>query len=199
MIPLGILAAAGGAVAAVDSYDLLVTEILTSAQSSVTFAALGDYAADYQHLQLRMVLRNNREVGYNTGKAILQLNSNTSSSSYKEHYLIGNGSAVISGTYGAVPGVTVVEMPSGPGSPAQTFAAAVTDILDAFSSSKNTTVRTLGGVHTTGTALGESKVAELVSGVFLSTAAITTITMIADSASFVTGSRFSLYGLKAGA
>ena len=55
MLLLGVLAAQAEAAApaGVAAYDLLETEILTGSQASVTFSSLGDYASDYQHLQVR--------------------------------------------------------------------------------------------------------------------------------------------------
>jgi hypothetical protein len=73
---------------------------------------------------------------------------------------------------------------------ANIFGAAVVDILDPFSTTKNTTVRTLLG-QTSST----NRVA-LSSGAFYSTAAITSVTLFPETESILAGSRFSLYGIR---
>jgi hypothetical protein len=77
MLLLGVLAAQAEAAApaAAGSYDLLETEILTGTQASVTFSSLNStYGADYQHLQLRIVTRDNRGIS-GTNNIRLQVNS----------------------------------------------------------------------------------------------------------------------------
>jgi len=180
------------------AYDLLETEILTGSQASVTFSSLNStYGADYQHLQLRAVSRNDRNVGYYLGEVYFELNSVTGSGQYYTHYLTGNGSTVYVNAYSKTTGAGGYDNPS-LGAPANTFAASVTDFLDVFDTTKNTTIRTLAGVHTGGTGLnGDPNAVSLRSGAFFSTSAIDSIKIIADFANFVSGSRFSLYGLKA--
>ena len=191
MIPLGILAAAGGAVAA-GSYDLLETEILTGTQATVTFSSLGTYAADYQHLQVRMVARSNRA---DTGSYMyVQFNGDTGSN-YNYHYLHGTGSAVNSGaTFGVYPsGIVDINFLPAATDPSNSFGVGTLDILDPFETSKYTTARTLSGQTSNSSRIG------LTSGAWRNTASLTSITFDDVFGSFVTGSRFSLYGLKAGA
>jgi hypothetical protein len=72
------------------------------------------------------------------------------------------------------------------------FSTSVIDILDAYSSTKNKTVRILGGF-----ADGANSRMRLGSGAWLNTASITSISITdGESQSFVAGSRFSLYGIK---
>ena len=66
--------------------------------------------------------------------------------------------------------------------------AHVVDILDPFSTTKNTTTRTLSGRATGGVALD--------SFVYLSTSAITSVQVMTNAANYLTASRFSLYGIK---
>ena len=196
MIPLGILAAAGGAVAAAGSYDLLVTEILTSSQSSVTFASLGDYAADYQHLQIRAVVRTDR-TGADSDPVTLQFNGNTGTN-YSRHglvgYRFGGSGGVVSNAASSQTSIFLSEAVNTNVATANSFGAIVGDILDPFSSSKNTTVRALTGMT------ADFSAVELRSGGFFNTASIYEIKLEPlVGSNFVTGSRFSLYGLKAGA
>lgn len=180
---LGFFATAGGAPAG--AYELISTQVLGSNTASVTFSSL---ATIYQHLQIRMVARGSN-VSQNRLRVAIRFNGVTSSS-YAGHELFGNGSSVNSQNAtsqtrawsGAIPDGAVT---------ANSFGANVIDILDFNSSAKNTTVRALGGSS------DEAKSIGLYSGLFVNTAAVTSITLLLESGdSFVTNSRFSLYGLR---
>jgi hypothetical protein len=181
LFPLGILSAAGAGGVQGD-YELIQTQILGSAQAEVVFSSLATYASTYKHLQIRYVARSSIA----DTDTVLDVKFNSQSSTYRTHTLYGLGSSVVSAStvnqilYG-IPGAN---LSSG------IFGAGVVDILDSFSSTKNTTVRALHGV--TGS----------YSGIFLSsigwfdTASITTITLSLLSSNLVAGSRFSLYGIR---
>lgn len=190
MIPLGILAAAGGAVASAGSYDLLATEILTSSQASVTFASLGDYAADYQHLQIRLVGRSDSTQQYED--AILRFNGDTGSN-YSTHGLTGTGSSVVSNANTSQTSIPIDRIAGGSSS-SNIFGTQVIDILDAFETTKYKTTRSLGGYY-----VNVGRI-DLRSGLWQDTDAIDSILIDPTTGSnLVSGSRFSLYGLKAGA
>ena len=195
LVPWGIWAASGGALFE-DSYDLLATEILTSAQGSVTFASLGDYASDYQHLQIRAVVRTDR-TSASSDPVTLQFNGNTGTN-YSRHglvsYQFGGSGGVVSNAASSQTSILLSQAVNTNGATANSFGAIVGDILDPFSSSKNTTVRALPGMNAAFSAV------ELRSGGFFNTASIYEIKLEPlVGSNFVTGSRFSLYGLKAGA
>ena len=77
-------------------------------------------------------------------------------------------------------------------STANVFGAIVTDILDPFETTKNKTVRSLNGMNAAWSSV------ELRSGAWLSTTAVSSIVIKPlVGSNLVTGSRFSLYGLKA--
>jgi hypothetical protein len=79
--------------------------------------------------------------------------------------------------------------------PASVFGAGVVDILDAFSTTKNKTVRAFSGNYTAANNLGDRQIVHLASGVYLSTTAINSLTLYAAN-NLVAGSRFSLYGIR---
>jgi hypothetical protein len=182
---LGILnsQAAGGGGAA---YDLLETTTLTSSASSVTFSGLGSYS-DYAHLQVRAVTRTETY-----GSVWIRFNSD-SGSNYSYHALQGNSSTVssfagVNNSFIALPNVSVGGIEDANSS---VFGAVVIDILDFSSSAKNKTVRGLGGKATSGyTAVS------LLGGAWYDAAAVTAIELYYSDTSFVTGTRFSLYGIK---
>lgn len=176
LIPLGILASSGGGAAG--SFDLISTTVLSSSQSSVTFDVTG-LGSTYKHLQLRMAHQHNTSAGL----VAIRLNSD-SGSNYSRHYLDGNGSSVVSGSEASMTYLQVGY------SPASYFNAAVFDLLDAFSTTKYKTSRTLfGSVANPAVSLASSN--------WGSTSAVTSVTVfVREGYSFVSGSRFSLYGIK---
>jgi hypothetical protein len=185
LIPLGFLAASGVSGGA---FDLLESTVLTGTQASVQFTNLTTkYAASYQHLQLRTTSRTN--VGTNFGEWFLTLNGDTANN-YAHHQLRVSGTALASEAstsranmpFGQVPG-------SGGGSPANVFGAQVVDIIDPFET-KNKTLRSFGGRVFSG-----NEWIGLHSGLWMNTASVTSITLTANG-SFVSGTRFSLYGIR---
>jgi hypothetical protein len=77
-------------------------------------------------------------------------------------------------------------------STANAFGVVVTDIADPFETTKNTTIKSLGGLYG-----GLWRDVALRSGVWLNNSAVTSITLAPlVGSNFVTNSRFSLYGLK---
>jgi hypothetical protein len=192
MLLLGVVQAqASGAGPLVETdFDLLQTEILTGTQTSVTFSDLGDYATDYQHLQIRMTARTTLNNGGAGQGLFMRLNGDTGSN-YRSHNLFGNGSSVISNT-GATTSYMSLYRVADNQSPANGFGALVIDILDPFETSKNSTIRALGG-NTASTSY-----IWMQSGAWFNTASVSTILIQPEEgASLVEYSRFSLYGLKA--
>tara|TARA_R110000822_G_scaffold74506_2_gene178978 strand:+ start:12292 stop:12861 length:570 start_codon:yes stop_codon:yes gene_type:complete len=184
---LGILnaqASGGGGGAA---YELLESTTLSTNTASVTFSSLSAYATDYKHLQIRWVARASN--ASNSNSLQMELNADTGNN-YARHYLTGTGSSVAVGDQTAKEYLIRMTYPASQET-ADTFGAGVVDLLDAFSSSKNTTARALSG--SSGVNLPRIS---LDSGLWLNTAAITSIRLWSDGSSFLAGSRFSLYGVK---
>lgn len=185
---LGIFSAAGaGGVAFASDYELIESVILTGSQASITFSSLGTYSSTYKHLQIRMIARDARAVDINN--AFLRFNGDTTTN-YSYHLLVGNGSTVTSdagvSNDSAVAGGSV-----GASGTANAFAPSVVDILDPFSTTKNKTVRSLTGQNSSASTI------RLWSSNWRSTASVTSINIYPSSSTgFVSGSRFSLYGLK---
>lgn len=186
LIPIGFFAASGGAAAG--SYDLLATEILTSSQASVTFSSLDTLAAGYQHLQIRMVAR---ATFSNVERTFICRVNSDSGNNYDHHGLFGTGSSVAS--YAST-SQAKIDLGSFAANNAAlgAFGAGVMDILDPFETSKYTTFRTLSGAQTT-------PHITLRSGLWMNTAALTSIEISEPTSNIAAGSRFSLYGLKASA
>jgi len=186
-ILLGILnsqaAGAGGA----GAYDLLESTVLTSSASSVSFTGLDSYT-DYKHLQIRYTGQS--ILAGNTGLDNLQINFNSSSGTYQNHFLRGTGSVVESGSQ-SFSYINIIQALTRSGA-TNIFSPVIIDILDFSSANKNTTVRALTG----GLTSSETAVA-LQSGLWVDTSAVTSVELTNPNArDFATDSRFSLYGIR---
>jgi hypothetical protein len=187
-ITLGILAQSRQVVDT-GAFVLLESTVLTGSQASVAFTSLTTkYAATYQHLQVRWAARTDRA---NTNDRLyLTFNGDTGNNVYT-HQLFGNGSSVSGGAgWGTTdPKVLMESALLGSSATANSFGAGVMDVLDPFETTKNKTVRALFG-NTIAPRV------EITSAVYLSTSSITSLSFSAIG-SLVSGSRFSLYGIKA--
>jgi hypothetical protein len=75
-------------------------------------------------------------------------------------------------------------------SAANVFSAGFTDVLDPYSTTKNKTIRSLNGNI-------DQSFIFLWSGLWMDTSSLTSITLSSqNAANFVSGSRFSLYGIR---
>jgi hypothetical protein len=183
LIPFGVLSAAGAGGGVAGDYELIASEILGSTQASITFSNLGDYSSTYKHLQIRYAARGN---GSSTG-TLLRFNGDTGNN-YARHLLYASGSGgVVSSLNGTSTSGAWAGSVFGTGATANAFAAAVVDVLDVYAT-KNKTIRTLEARPNEWVALN--------SGLWMNTASVTSITLLPDGASFIAGSRFSLYGIK---
>ncbi len=172
-------------------YEWLETQILPSAQSTVTFSNLNtNYGSTYQHLQIRAMIRSSRS---DTDSIYyIRFNGDSTSGNYRAHFLRGTGSTVTSETvtasypngiivFGGLPAATAT---------AGAFGADIIDILDPFKTTKNTTTRALVGQS------GSFSRVALESGLWINTAAVTSISLVDVFGNFVQNSRFSLYGMR---
>jgi hypothetical protein len=183
--PLGILSAAGAAVVDTAAYELISSTILGGTAASVTFSNLGDYSSTYKHLQIRTLARVS---GATTETLLIRLNSDTGSN-YSWHGLSGNGTSVSSFalTSNSYMGIGIHP---GTNSSANIFGPTVIDFLDTYSTTKNKTARSLGGMN------GALTTVRLHSGLWQSTSSLTSIQVFSEATNFVAGSRFSIYGLR---
>jgi hypothetical protein len=185
--PLGILSAAGAAVGEVGDYELISSTILGGTAASVTFSNLGDYSSTYKHLQIRGTARSNRAT-FSVDTMTILFDSNAMTA---YHRLYGNGSSVFSNADSSIAEIATDVAASG------SFGAFVIDLLDFYSTTKNKTVRGFSGTMSADAGGFTGKEVQLASAFRNSTSAISAITLDPTfGASLLTGSRFSLYGIK---
>jgi hypothetical protein len=176
-IPLGIFAASGFGV--VDAYDFLQT--VESSSSNISFTGLGSYS-DYKHLQIRFLSRGTG------GNYRLRVRLNGSTTNYYQHKL-----AAVDGNFGSqnesYDRVAEFNLPGAAyGDSSLKYSGGVIDILDFANTSGNTTVRSFYGKHSS------EKEVSLYSGLYSSTAAITSIQLIAPTTGLA--GRYSIYGIR---
>ena len=179
---------AGGGGAA---YESIATVTAAGGESSISFTSI---PSTYKHLQIRYIARNSSALSAFSTSPLITFNSDTASN-YAEHYLQGNGSAasaVGSGT--GNPGIQLAATSLRNTSSSGIFGACIVDVIDYASTTKNTTVRYFGGVDTN-TADTAWRVT-LGSGVWLSTAAVTSLQLYPGTSTWLAGATFSLYGIK---
>jgi hypothetical protein len=172
------------------SYDYIdKVDVGAGGVASITFAGIPN---TYKHLQIRYVGKWNYTTAADFTNTILAFNSDAGAN-YAYHSLRGNGSAA-SATAGASQNKIFLQvfMPSNHSSETDIFGAGVIDILDYQNTSKNKTVRGIGGFDRNG-----SGWSGLASGLWMNTAAISSITITNDSGlAWTQNSQFSLYGIK---
>lgn len=168
-------------------YQAIMTATVDSGgASSITFSSI---PSTFKHLQIRAIAKDTGTT-YGTGlQAYLRMNSD-SGANYSYHFLRGQGSSAAAGGGG-----TYNQMYLGyyPGSSSNTygFGVMVIDILDYANTNKNKTARALSGDDLNG-----SGTIALTSGLWQSTAAISTITITCNDVAFAQNSTFALYGIK---
>jgi hypothetical protein len=172
------LAAAGAA----PSFESIATFTPNNTTNTYTFSSI---PGTYKNLQLRM-----NTTGSLQNQIILQANG-VSGTSYAYHFIDGRSSSTSAGSgtgtsniqiYGASYG-TVATHPT----------VSIVDIIDYASGSKNKTFRTLSAAN--GNTTNIISGIQLGSGLFMSTSAITSLTVTYMSNNITSGS-IALYGVK---
>ena len=161
------------------AYDALSTVTVgATSVASITFAAI---PTGYKHLQVRAFGKGATAGGR---QILFQFNGDTGSN-YNSHHIYGDGSSAVAQAKGTSTNGWVTYWDS------SQFGVAVMDILDYTNTNKNKTTRTLGGFDANG-----SGFVLLRSGLWMSTSAITSISLFTDSGNFTQNSQFTLYGVR---
>ena len=152
--------------------------------ATVTFSSI---PATYSHLQVRAICKTTAATS-NVNSIFGQFNSDTGSN-YARHFLNGSGSAA--GAGGAASQTSVFFGTGIEAGVTSVFAANVIDILDYANTNKYKTTRSLSGADTNGGGF-----VQFMSGLWMNTAAVTSITILPNSDNFIQYSSFALYGIK---
>jgi len=188
---LGILASGVSASAAVGDYESIATVTVGAGGANpITFSSI---PSTYTHLQLRYSARTERAV-FGIDGMNLSFNG-VAGTSYSRHDIRADGGAASAGNtvsgssidinYASL-GTTAVGAPG----------VGIIDILDYANTSKNKTVRILCGTDLNGSPSAIPGAVQFVSGSFMSTSAISSITFVPQLAAFAQYTSFALYGIK---
>lgn len=171
-----------------DFESIATTTVGSGGSSTITFSSIPQ---TFKHLQIRAIGRGNTNDSIDD--IVWRYNSD-SSTNYRMHYLLGDGSGRYAGTGGALNYAFTMRVANN-NSPANAFGSGVLDILDYTNTNKYKVSRSLSGAENNGS--GQIMFS---SSVWFSTAAINSITLFSSNASsFRQYSRFALYGIKGAA
>ena len=178
------LLSGGAAPAAATSYESIATSNPSSG-TSITFSSIPQ---TYKHLQIRGIGRTDRG---NVGDVIYMRFNGDTGSNYRAHELWANGSSVSSYDQGLSSYMAFDTPLTGGSTGSNIFGAFVIDILDYTNTNKNKTVRMLDGYDSNGA--GQIS---FCSGLWMNTAAVTSITLPISFGQMQSGTQFALYGVK---
>lgn len=187
LLPLGIWAAsgAGGGGAGTD-FQLISTQVLTGSAASVTFSSI---PGTFRHLQVRMTMKDSN-AGSTMDAGYFTFNGDTTTANYALHYMDSNGSGF--NTQYANTYVNSIRSVATSLFTSSAHSAHIMDIVDYSQTTKYKTTRILGGA---GPSIYSAQSVSLTSGLWMNTAAITSLTIGAVSGqNFISNCRFSLYG-----
>ena len=174
----GVTASSNMSIKLTDFYQIATTTVGSGGTASINFSSI---PGTYTHLQIRGIWK-----ASSSGVLKMQFNSDTGAN-YKAHYVAGDGSTA----YANVTSVSPNAVGIGYNGASTSFVVSVCDILDYTNTNKNTTIRCLNGNDRNGA--GDI---EFDSGVWLNTAAITSISLTPQSGTLSEYSSLALYGIK---
>jgi hypothetical protein len=158
--------------------------------SSLTFSSI---PSTYDHLQIHAFSKDSRSPVYSSWG--MQFNGD-SGNNY--NYASPQIDSRVSGPF-AGNAITANGIPGGaePGNSASSYrAASVAKLFDYRNTNKYTTVLAYGGYVGFGDGSTEQGIVYPVEGMWVNTAAVTSITILSGGGNFQAGTRFSLYGIK---
>jgi len=178
---LGIIASSGGAAAATASYESIASVAGTGSSGTISFTSI---VGTYKHLQIRYMPTTTTAAQ----TIYLRVNSDTGTN-YAKHKLVGTGTTASAGGSASASSIEISGINIGQGT---TYpSCGIIDIHDYASTTKYKTIRDIGAFDANGS--GEI---DIVSGLWMNTAAITSITIFVTTGNFATSSVFALYGIK---
>lgn len=174
-----------------EGYESIATATGTGSSGVITFSSI---PSTFQHLQIRAIMRNTVAAYDGSQNIAITFNSDTGAN-YSHHHFFAReyGDTGVSET-NSTTNINVLGTSPSDGVSANTFGTFILDLLDYKNTSKYKTTRTFFGCNTNGTTNNMS--VGLSGGVWMSTTAVSTITLTSGSGSWKTNSHFALYGIK---
>jgi hypothetical protein len=166
-------------------FDSIATAVGTGSSGTISFTSI---PSTYRHLQIRFIARGT--IADTNADIYCYLNADTAQANYARHNLRGNGSSATAGG-SAASAFPIAGDITGGNSTASMYGVGVIDILDYANTNKYKTVRSLSGEDQNG-----SGSIFFFSNLYMQTTAISSISIVVQSANFATNSQFALYGVK---
>jgi hypothetical protein len=169
------------------AFDSIATSTPANGAASLTFSSI---PSTYKHLQIRGIYKDVSTSSAQVAPLYIQFNGD-SGNNYSRHNMEGDGATVTS--LGVVNTSWMYIGFAGAVSTTGAYGGSIMTIMDYANTTKNKVIRTFAGANgnTTGTNYGVS----WNSGVWVNTAAITSVTVNAGNGGFATGTTFALYGI----
>lgn len=165
---------------------LIARVTATGGETSLTFSSIPQ---TYKSLQIRGITRR-ADAGSTIATDNLRFNGDTGTN-YTYHSLTGNGTTASATWAGGATSDIVFSRGAGATATAGIFGSVIADIHDYASTTKNKTTRSFTGFDLNG-----SGNIYLYSGLWLNTAAITSITIYPNGNTIAAGTTYALYGMK---
>ena len=177
---------------AVSSMDAIGVVPLTATANDVTFSNIPQ---NYTHLQLRVFAKTGR-TGANYSNGWIQFNGVTTTT-YNYHTMEGDGRPYVSvGGEATVNGIYFARCAGIGSMNSNIFGFSIIDIADYTNTNKNKTTKTIHGYEACLGASSISGIPSINSGLWRSTAAITSIRIYSTDTPWQINSHFALYGIK---
>lgn len=178
----------GAASAAGTAYESIATVTAAGGETSLSLSSI---SSAYTHLQIRGIARDTFTGSSSIRSLLMRFNSDTGTN-YARHQLYGDGATAAAGGTATTTFMNLWSCAPSDAMTASVYGGLILDVLDYASTSKYKTMEGFTGVDVNGS--GSSNI---VSGLWQSTSAITSITFVAEAAAFKVGTSFALYGIKA--
>lgn len=181
--------------AAAGGFEAIATVTAAGGEASLTFSSIPQ---TYASLQIRGIGKDLYSGAAAADYVNIRFN-NDSSANYARHYLQGNGSTVqAGGGTGDTSIYALYAQTYSHNGNANIYGSMIVDIHDYASTTRNKTARIIAG--TDNNVASSAYAVCLQSGLWLSTSAVTSITLLSGGGTgWAAGSKYALYGIKAAA
>jgi hypothetical protein len=170
---------------AAGAFESIASATGTGSSGTISFTSI---PGTYQHLQLRGIARSTN-TSTDPGAITVAFNSD-SGTNYAWHNLYGDGASALAAGSSSGVNISLRDTTARNGMAANIMGCVIIDIQDYASTTRNKTLRAFGG-----TDLNGSGTAALFSGLWINTAALTSISLSVSGA-FTTATQFALYGIR---
>lgn len=169
------------------AFDSIATATGTGSSGTITFSSI---PATYRYLQIKTICRSSSTFG--SGELSLRFNGDTAANYHHGNIISDNAGRSSAATTGAT-SILIQKAKSGTDLAANIFAVSTIDVFNYANTSMTKTIRSYAGIETNSTQFGVA----MTTGLWFSTSAINSISIINSSGNFATTDTFALYGIKA--